>query len=228
MLGDVVSEEAVTKFQTFAQQLQNLERKPRRRRRDFLDQVPTTRQQMIQTALVERLQKPVIDFPPVVMQPTLPLRPQYRRCFFEAAARKDVVDRYGFRDYALQPLECRRHAPARLVHPGDIGLSDDHAQLLISRSRFLSHSNHGAADTAAAHLQTPAQLHYPRRSSDSPISFLKCAASDIACGPICTPAAPSASEVCNSCRPCILRPQQAQCPISTSKRRTIILRTMSS
>src|SRR5215472_3973303 len=100
MLGDVVSEEAVTKVQTFAQQLQNLERKPRRRRRDFLDQVPTTRQQMIQTALVKRLQKPVIDFPPVVMQPSLPVRPQYRRRFFEAAAWKYVVDRNGFRDHA--------------------------------------------------------------------------------------------------------------------------------
>src|SRR5215831_13362423 len=165
MFGDVVSEEAVTKVQTFAQQLLNLERKPRRRRRDFLDQVPTTRQQMIQTALVKRLQKPVIDFPPVVMQPTLPVRPQYRRRFFEAAARKYVVDRYGFRDYAPQPLECRRHAPARLIHPGDIGLSHNHAQLLIGRSRFLRHPNHGAADAAAAHLQPPAQLQYPRRPS---------------------------------------------------------------
>jgi hypothetical protein len=30
----------------------------------------------------------------------LPVRPQYRRRFFEAAAGKDVVDRYGFRDHA--------------------------------------------------------------------------------------------------------------------------------
>src|ERR1035438_6604371 len=69
------------------------------------------------------------------------------------------------------------------------------------------------------------QAYYPDPSGWYPRSA---AAIDKASGPTCTSPTRRESEVCKGCRPCACRPQQAHLPTSTSKRRMMVIRRMSS
>lgn len=102
----------------------------------------------------------VVGAPAVVMQEAVVVFAQKRGGLREAASGLDGKDGHVFGDRDPQPVRLRRHAPARLIEPGQQTRARGLHEPVIRRCGVLAQSQHRAADSAATGLQPIAMVQH--------------------------------------------------------------------
>src|SRR5437773_9131914 len=183
---------------------------------------------MVKAALMARFQKFIVDLPSIVSQPTLVVGSQDGSRFVKATARQNVAEGYLLAHRHPEPAQLRGHIPPGLVHAVHHTSSGGIPQSVPGGRSTPCHAVYGAGNGAAVHLQLKAVPQYRGHIGvgHRQVLFILTASAN-ASGPNCTFAAPRASEVCRESRPCTRLWHFSQWPMSISKRRQMVLRTIS-
>ena len=137
------------------------------------------------------------------------------------AAGANGVDRVPRSDERPEPVAEGAHPPPGFIRRKHRRVADLLAQRRVGRSGVAGHPMQEMRDAARRDLQANVvRSTWATFANGTPISLCNSTTSTTTPGPSCTPAAPSASDVCSAWRPCTRRRHYEQRPTPMSKRRT--------
>src|SRR5215831_10619234 len=148
--------------------------------------------------LMRRLQELVVDLPTVMDQPTPVLGSQNRCRLAKSPPRENRAEGDLFGDHRPQPAQLRFYLPTGLIHMRHHTAPRRIPQRMPGGFGFARHALDRPANPAPAHRQSkPCCKMAAASACGNPWALFISTPKVTASGPICTAAAPRASEVCS-------------------------------
>ena len=169
---------------------------------------------MRQTRLMHRLGEATIRCPPIADDHAAEVLTEQRGRFGIAASCEDRIHGRRGRGGGPEPVQVARDLPARFIRRDDGTAADLRTQRCIGRlATRRPDGPRGPTRSASRSTRTADEASVAILPNESPSCLLRMTTKARACAPSCALAAPSASDVCNGCRPCTRRPHWRHAPM---------------